>query len=82
MRKQFCKVENLNYNPKKLTHVRYGDNLIVGIIGSRNDAFIIKKKIHVFLKDHLDLTCNDKKTFIINFNIKFVKFLGVYIKGS
>lgn len=69
-------------NFKRLIYVRYVDDFVVGIIGSRKDAVVIQNKIKNFLHDHLKLTLSDEKTLITNFSKDFISFLGVKIKGS
>jgi hypothetical protein len=62
--------------------VRYVDDFVVGIVGSRKDAVDIQNKIKNFLFDHLKLILSDDKTLITNFSKDFISFLGVKIKGS
>lgn len=72
----------LDPNFKRLYYVRYVDDFIVGIIGSRREAVKIQSKIRVFLKNSLDLTLSEEKTLITNFSKNFIYFLGTYIKGE
>lgn len=68
-------------NFKRILYVRYVDDFVVGVIGSRYDTLSIKNDITTFLKDNLDLTLNEGKTLITNFNKNYIKFLGSLIKG-
>lgn len=72
----------MNPNFKKLHYVRYVDNFIVGVVGSRQDIVDIQYKIKFFLKSNLNLLLNVKKTSITNFSKDFVYFLGTYIKNE
>lgn len=85
-RKQMWKVlskeDPIDPNFKRLKYVRYVDDFVVGIVGSKKDAVDIQNKIKNFLFDHLKLILNDKKTLITNFSKDFLSFLGVKIKGS
>lgn len=63
---------------KRLHYVRYADDFIVGIIGSKEEAQGIKQKISKFLTDSLKLTLNEKKT-LITHNSSYVLFLGYSI---
>lgn len=60
---------------KRLQYVRYADDFIVGIIGNKEDAKIIKEHISDFLQDKLKLTLSEEKTLITHGN-KMARFLG------
>lgn len=60
---------------KRLQYVRYCDDFIIGIIGSKADAQEIKDKIALFLKDNLKLELSIEKTLITNAQNK-ARFLG------
>lgn len=60
---------------KKIQYVRYADDFIVGVIGSKEDAVEIKKKIGAFLHDTLNLTMSEEKTKITH-SAELVRFLG------
>ena len=72
----------MDSNFKRLYYVRYVDDFVIGIIGSRKDTINIQDKVKAFLKDSLMLTLNEKKTCITNFSKIPIKFLGAYIKGT
>lgn len=85
MRRGLWKVNSkdpMDPNFKRLYYVRYVDDFVVGIIGSRKDTIYIKDKIIFFFKDALKLTLSEEKTFITNFSKNPIKFLGAFIKGS
>lgn len=63
---------------KKLRYVRYADDFIIGVIGSKSDAEEIKKDIKDFLKKHLSIELSEEKTLITN-GKDFAKFLGYNI---
>lgn len=65
---------------KKLFYVRYVDCFVIGIVGSKEDAVDIKKKVMLFLNENLKLTLTDKKSSIINFSKTSIFFLGTLIK--
>lgn len=69
-------------NFKKLIYVRYVDDFVVGIIGSRKDAVDVRNTIRNFLKDQLNLNLNEEKSLITHFSKNFISFLGAYIKGD
>lgn len=68
---------------KRLSYVRYADDFLIGIIGSKEETIVIKEKIKLFLKNNLDLSLDNEKTKITNINNKKIPFLGFLIdKGK
>jgi group II intron reverse transcriptase/maturase len=67
-------------NYKRLTYVRYADDFMLGIIGSKSDAQEIKRDTGEFLKDSLKLKLSDEKTLITSATQDTAKFLGYEIK--
>lgn len=67
---------------KRLYYVRYVDDFVVGVIGSRKDTVELQENIRVFLKDQLKLTLGPEKTLITNFSKRYISFLGTLIKGT
>lgn len=51
---------------RRLTYVRYADDFLIGIIGSKEDAQYVKEEIAKFLKDKLKLELSMEKTLITN----------------
>ena len=47
---------------KVIQYVRYADDFIVGVIGSRRDAEMLKQDLTIFLKEKLGLTLSAEKT--------------------
>jgi group II intron reverse transcriptase/maturase len=64
---------------KRLHYIRYADDFLVGIHGSKKDAEGIKRKLEVFLRNELQLELSPDKTLITNAK-KRVRFLGYDIK--
>jgi len=69
-------------NFKRLHYVRYVDDFVVGVVGSRKEAVEIQEKIRVFLLDNLKLNLSSVKTLITHFSKDFIFFLGTLIKGT
>ena len=65
-------------NFKRLKYVRYADDFLIGIIGSKEDAVKIKDDIKRFLADRLALELSDEKT-LVTHTEKPAKFLGYEI---
>jgi len=69
-------------NFKRFYCIRYFDNLLVGIVGSKTELNGFIDKITKFLKDKLLLEFSAEQSFITNFGKQFTRFLGVDIKGN
>ena len=59
----------------KLYYVRYADDWLLGIWGSKKDAITIREKIETFLKEKLDLKLSIEKTKITHASKEKVQFL-------
>ena len=68
---------------KRLKYVRYADDFLIGIIGSKEDCINVKEAIRKFMADRLKLELSDEKTLITNAR-KHAKFLGydVFVRKS
>lgn len=71
----------MDSNYKRLYYVRYADDFLIGIIGSKEEAQNIKADLTVFLKEQLDLELSEEKTLITNTKNK-ARFLGYDIRIS
>jgi group II intron reverse transcriptase/maturase len=69
-------------NFKRLLYVRYADDWIIGIRGSKLDATLILDEIEVFLSSELGLILNREKSTIIHSSIEKAMFLGTLISKS
>lgn len=66
-------------NFRRLYYVRYCDDFLVGIIGSKEDARQIKTELTEYLNSELRLELSEEKTLITNAKER-IKFLGYEIK--
>jgi len=66
---------------KRLTYVRYADDWIIGIRGSRMEALEILEKVRNFCTS-IDLTLSETKTKLTSLNKDTVLFLGTNIMRS
>ena len=68
---------------KRLKYIRYADDFLIGVIGSKQDCIQIKEDIKQFMADKLKLELSDEKTLITNTR-KHAKFLGydVFVRKS
>lgn len=60
---------------KRIQYVRYADDFLIGIIGSKEDGKTIKENIKEFLLNELALELSEDKT-LITHSEKTAKFLG------
>lgn len=60
---------------KRLKYVRYADDFLMGVIGSKKDAETIKEDIKKYLTNRLSLEMSDEKTLITHSGDR-AKFLG------
>ena len=68
---------------KRLQYVRYADDFLIGVIGSKKDCEMIKKDIAEFLFQKLGLELSQEKT-LITHGQKKAHFLGysIYVRKS
>lgn len=84
---QKLKVKLRTMNSKKrvgnrIHYVRYADDWVVGVVGSREFAVEIKRKIQAFLAEILNLELSEEKTKITHLGTEHAKFLGHYIRAA
>ena len=60
---------------KRLEYVRYADDFIIGVVGSKEDCAKIKEKVMAFLETELKLELSDEKT-LITHSSNYARFLG------
>ena len=70
--------DEMDVNYKRLKYVRYADDFLIGIIGSKQDAMTIKEDVKNFLNEKLFLELSDEKT-LITHTEDSAKFLGYEI---
>lgn len=66
-------------NYRRLKYVRYADDFILGVIGSKKEAEQIKQDLKTFLKEYLKLELSNEKT-LITHSKKNAHFLGYDIR--
>ena len=65
-------------NYRRMKFVRYADDILIGVIGSKSDCMDIKNNLNEFLKS-LGLSMNMEKTLITNASKGKARFLGYEI---
>lgn len=63
----------------RIRYVRYADDWIIGIIGDKSLASMIKECCKKYLREELNIELSDEKTKITNMNEDKARFLGVDI---
>jgi len=71
-------VDEMDDGFKRMKYVRYADDFLIGVIGSKQDSELIKEEIEHFLGEKLKLTLSAEKTLITHANSP-AKFLGYEI---
>lgn len=66
-------------NFKRISYVRYADDFLIGVIGSKKDCEKIREDIRIFLLEKLNLYLNMDKTKITHPIKERAKFLGYEI---
>jgi group II intron reverse transcriptase/maturase len=64
----------------RIKYLRYADDWMIGLCGSRALAEEIKQEIKTFLQERLHLTLNEEKTHITNARTEEAFFLGTLLK--
>lgn len=67
---------------RRINYVRYADDFLVGVIGSKEDAEKTKQDIKAFLSDKLKLELSVEKTLITHAHNEKARFLGFDIVTS
>ena len=68
---------------RRLKYVRYADDFLIGVIGSKSDCEAIKADLKKYMQEQLKLELSEEKTLITNAQDK-AKFLGyeIYVQRS
>ena len=68
---------------RRLKYVRYADDFLIGVIGSKSDCEVIKADLTKYMQEQLKLELSEEKTLITNAQDK-AKFLGyeIYVQRS
>lgn len=70
--------DEMDPNYRRLKYVRYADDFLIGVIGSKDDCKEIKENIKTFLDEKLKLSLSEEKT-LITHTKKPANFLGYQI---
>lgn len=68
-------MDQLDKDFKRIKYIRYADDFLIGLIGSKKEAEEIKQHLSKFIKSELNLDLSQEKM-LITHNSKKVRFLG------
>lgn len=74
--RQMPSVDTNDPDFRRLKYARYADDFLLGFIGPRAEAEMIKQKLAGFLRDELKLELSDQKTLITHARTEAAQFLG------
>lgn len=75
LKRQRVKIPAYQDNNKRICYVRYADDFLVGVVGSKEDCVEIKAELKEFLAGELKLELSDEKTKITH-SSEPARFLG------
>lgn len=83
LRRNIQATDPMDTSIKRIKYVRYADDFLIGIIGSKHDSIQVKDAVKEFLSTSLKLELSDEKTLITNTKDK-AKFLGyeIYLRNT
>jgi len=79
IRAQLLKTPAKSQTDKKITYIRYADDFLLGVNGSREDCVEIKRKLTEFIRETLRMELSDEKTLITHSN-NYARFLGYDVR--
>jgi retron-type reverse transcriptase len=80
IREKYGRVRGMDLSARHIHYVRYADDFLMGIVGPKSFALMVRDKIDQFIKGNLHLEV--KKNELVHRNDKAVKFLGFNVKLS
>lgn len=79
LRKKLLKTPCKSQTDKKIKYIRYADDFLIGVNGSKKDCKVIKQKLYEFIKIVLKMQLSEEKTLITHSNTK-ARFLGYDVR--
>jgi hypothetical protein len=67
---------------RRLHYIRYADDTLIGLIGTKKEAKEIKKCLRTYLRETLKLELSEEKTLITHAATQAACFLGYEIAGG
>lgn len=79
--RRFGQADPMDQGYRRMHYVRYADDFVITLIGTKSEAVEIRRRIMEFLKT-LNLTLSEEKTLITNPNDRPISFLGYLIQKT
>jgi len=79
LRAKLLKIPYKPQDDKKIKYIRYADDFLIGVNGSKEDCEGIKRKLSEFIANTLKMELSDEKTLITHSN-EYARFLGYDVK--
>jgi len=80
IRTQILKTPAKPQTDKKIKYIRYADDFLIGINGSREDCVEIKRRLTEFIGNNLKMELSHEKTLITHSN-DYARFLGYDVRN-
>ena len=62
LKKELCRIPAKDQSDKKIVYVRYADDFLIGVNGTKEECQQIKSLLKEYLTEHLKLELSDEKT--------------------
>lgn len=79
LRKELLRTPSKSQTDKKLKYVRYADDFLIGINGSKEDCVMVKRRLSEFTSGTLKMELSEEKTLITHSN-EYARFLGYDVR--
>lgn len=79
LRKELLKTPCKSQTDKKLKYVRYADDFLIGVNGSKEDCVQIKRQLSEFIAETLKMELSEEKTLVTHSN-QYARFLGYDVR--
>jgi group II intron reverse transcriptase/maturase len=79
LRKKLLKTPSRSQTDRKIRYIRYADDFIVGVKGSKEDCQRIKQQLSEYISRNLKMELSEEKTLITHSNT-YARFLGYDIR--
>lgn len=79
LRAKLLKTPSKSQTDKKLKYVRYADDFLIGVNGSREDCDLLKQMLSEFISGTLKMELSEEKTLITHSN-EYARFLGYDVR--
>jgi group II intron reverse transcriptase/maturase len=77
LQRKTLSIDPLDPAYRRMKYVRYADDFVIGIAGTKEEATTIKAKVKQFLDENLQLELSDEKTLITHLENR-IEFLGYH----